>query len=545
MKTKLLIILVIAAFLRLWKLDSIPPHLTPDEAALGYNAYSILKTGRDEYGSLFPLIFKSFGDYKPGLYIYTTVPFVALFGLTELSVRLTSALSGIASVALIYFIVRKLSFDDRISYLSVLFLAISPWHIHFSRGAWEITLCLFLTLLGVYLFLKSIKKQKYLLASSFSFGLTLLTYQGAKLSTLIVVFLLIAFFFKKLIKIDKKILLGSVLVGVFVSMPVILSLFQGRASRLQVFSVFSYPRSESYLENFLNEAGVKKNSLVYYLFYNEPLNFARGIAGRWFNHFSTRFLFFEGDWQNPRHSPPNHGMLLLGDVVFFVIGLFLIFRFIPQKRYLFVLFWLILAPMPAVLSRDQVQAVRAFNMTVPLVIILALGANTLFKKWKIILTFAIISLSFLYYLDAYFVHLPKHASRYWEYGYKEIVQTVVPLQDKYKMIKVQQSYAQPYIYFLFYGVSLDSQKYNPQNYQKYAHLKESEFGDVGQVEQLENIYFSAIDWSVARGEKGVLFVADPIRIPDEDSQDPNLFQLIKKINYLDGSPAFKIIEVKK
>src|SRR5687768_12237216 len=90
----LVVIMIVAAILRLWKLGSIPPGLTPDEASLGYNAYSILKTGRDEYGQLFPTVFKSFGDYKPGLYTYAVIPFVALFGLNEWTVRLPSALAG-------------------------------------------------------------------------------------------------------------------------------------------------------------------------------------------------------------------------------------------------------------------------------------------------------------------------------------------------------------------------------------------------------------------------------------------------------------------
>ena len=106
-------ILVLATFLRLWNLSNVPPHLTPDEAALGYNAYSILKTGRDEYGQLFPIIFKSFGDYKPGLYIYLTVPSVAIFGLNEFAVRFPGALAGIMAVWLIYLIVRLLFTENK------------------------------------------------------------------------------------------------------------------------------------------------------------------------------------------------------------------------------------------------------------------------------------------------------------------------------------------------------------------------------------------------------------------------------------------------
>ena len=161
----LIIILVFAAILRLWQLGIIPPHLTPDEASLGYNAYSILKTGRDEYGELLPIVFRSFGDFKPGLYIYLTTPFVAILGLTELAVRLPSALAGILAVWLIYAIskqlyIRKASKKfifknaEKLALFGALLLAINPWHIHFSRGTWEFNLALTFTVAGIYFFLR-------------------------------------------------------------------------------------------------------------------------------------------------------------------------------------------------------------------------------------------------------------------------------------------------------------------------------------------------------------------------------------------------------
>src|SRR4030066_552491 len=157
-KIILLVIIIISAILRLWNLGGNPPGLTPDEAALGYNAYSILKTGRDEYGQILPVVFKSFGDYKPGLYVYLTVPSVAIFGLNELAVRIPSALAGIASVWL-FFQLSCLLFKKKLLALFISFaLAMSPWAMHFSRGGWEANLALFLVLLGLLSFLKAEKK---------------------------------------------------------------------------------------------------------------------------------------------------------------------------------------------------------------------------------------------------------------------------------------------------------------------------------------------------------------------------------------------------
>src|SRR3989344_6658242 len=169
----LIVIICIAAVLRFYKLASVPPSLYWDEASLGYNAYSILKTLHDEHGKFLPLTnFAAFGDYKPPGYIYATVPSIAIFGLNEFATRFPSAFFGVLTVILTYFLTKKLfsegyqkyqkyeeyqelsskreksargTRDTRgtldtpqiIALLSALMLAISPWHIQFSRGAFE------------------------------------------------------------------------------------------------------------------------------------------------------------------------------------------------------------------------------------------------------------------------------------------------------------------------------------------------------------------------------------------------------------------------
>lgn len=543
----LISILVLAAVLRLWKLGTTPPGLTSDEAALGYNAYSILKTGRDEYGKFLPIIFKSFGDYKPGFYIYLDTPFVAALGLNEFSTRLPSALAGILSVFLIYLICSNL-FGKRVGIFTAFVTSVTPWSVYFSRGAWEVNVSLTLTLAGIYFFLKALEKSKYFVLSSVLFALTLLTYQGAKLSTGIVVVLLAILYWKQILKFEKKYLFSGITLGIIISLPIVLSLFNGQAGRLDVFSVFSYPRPKDYTQTFLDEGGEKIGDLNYYLFHSEGLNFMRGILGRYFNHFSGRFLFFEGDFSNPRQSAPYQGMLLLGDIVLIVVGAFSFLKKGKSKEALFVWLWLVLSPLPAVLSRDQVHAVRAINMQVPLIILISFGLMTFFDNFKKTSSVLVLSgffamfyvAGFVYFLDAYFVHVPAHDSIYWNYGYKQIVETVTPLEKDYKIIKVQQSFAQPYIYFLFY------QKYDPAKYQKNAKLVSSgNINDVGYILTLDNIQFAPIDWSVNRGEHGTLFVADPVRIPPEDSSDTNLFKLVSEIKYLNGRDiAFRILAVK-
>src|SRR3989344_3216366 len=184
MKLKLFLacLFIISLFLRIYKLADRPLGFTWDEAALGYNAYSILQTGRDEYNQILPLIFKSFGDYKPGLYIYFTVPSILLFHLTELATRLPSAIFGSLLVITMYLLTRRL-FSSIPATAAAIVMAINPWHLYFSRGAWEANLYLFFTALATLLFLK----RRYLISALF-FGFTLLTYQGAKMFIPLLIF---------------------------------------------------------------------------------------------------------------------------------------------------------------------------------------------------------------------------------------------------------------------------------------------------------------------------------------------------------------------
>jgi 4-amino-4-deoxy-L-arabinose transferase-like glycosyltransferase len=557
----IIFIILSASVLRLYNLGINPPHLTADEASLGYNAYSILKTGRDEYGTILPIIFKSFGDFKPGLYVYATVPFVAVLGLNEFAVRLPSALAGIIAVWLLYEIIingqwsmikkNKLTINNQLLAITASFmLAISPWHIHFSRGAWEANLSLTLTLAGIYFFLRALTNSRQLIVSAIFFALTFIAYQGAKLSTTIVLLILVVTFWREVKKLmlARTVLASSMVVGLLIIFPVILSILQGQTGRLQVFSIFSYSRPEEQVNDFLAQGNEKFGNVTYYLYHSETFNYTRAIAGRWFNHFSGRFLFFEGDYRNPRHSVPNHGMMLLVDLILLPLGVIYLLKK-KGKFSRFVLLWLVLAPLPSILSRDDVHAVRALNMVIPISLTAAFGLSELLKfaggimnKLMSYSAYGLILISYLlslfYFLDSYFIHQPMHNARFWSYGYKQMVEIITPVQNNYERVKVQQSFAQPYIFFLFY------QKYDPAKYQDKARLVESEYkGDVGYVEQIDNIYFTHINWGVDKSDKGTLLVADTIAVPPDESSDEKYFNLINEIKYPDGNTAFRILVI--
>ena len=314
-----------------------------------------------------------------------------------------------------------------------------------------------------------------------------------------------------------------------------MSFFNGQTFRLNIFSIFSYHRPVSEVQTLLSQDNEKIGSLSFDLFHTESLNYVNAILGRYFNNFSGKFLFFEGDWANPISTAPYQGVLLLADIIFLPLGLFFVFKnySLNSKSYLLIFFWLILAPFSSALSRDDLNAVRDLNLAVPMIIFISFGIYYLISKfrWGYVVVFTFYLFSFTYFLDALFVHLPVHNSNLWRYGYREAVEYLTPIESEYKNIVFEQSFNQPYIYFLFF------QKYDPAKWQKEAHLVNSQYiGDVGFEQKIDNISFSQIDWSALKNKPGTLVVT---------STNPENYPVLHTIYYLNGHDvAFYIIKMK-
>lgn len=476
----LILLLLVSFFIRIYRYNY--PPLLWDEAALGYNSFSILHTGRDEYGQILPLIFKSFGDYKPGLYVYLTIPFVAIFGLNTLAVRLPSIILGSFLPILAYFLIKKHSPSKILPWLLALILTFNPYNIHYSRGAWETNILTFELLLASYFFLN----KKYFW-SSIIFGLTLFTYQSGKLTSLLLIFtLFLVNFSKDFFK--KDFLLKFVLPLYIFSLPILYGLlFQHQGNRLEVVSLFSYPRNAEEQQQIIKEGG----TFDYQIFHNQLFFFTKNFLTRYFNHFSPQFLLTQGDWQDARHSAPYIGVLLYPSLIFLLIGLFYflstnLFNY-SSKSYLskFFFLWLLLAPIPAALTRDSVQATRIMSFSLPLCYFVALGLNYFFDKYqnvifKIIILFLYLA-SFIYYGDLYLNHMVKKSPQDWLYGYQQAMEYLIKNSPN-RLTYFTPFYGQPYIYYLFFT------KYSPQKYQQQANLITTSV-DTGTVNKIDGIKF--------------------------------------------------------
>lgn len=522
-------LLLLGFLLRIVRIDSRPLGFTWDEAALGYNAYSLLLTGRDEYGDLFPVVFKSFGDYKPGLYIYFTVPAVKLFGLTEFATRLPSAIFGTLLLAVI-FVLSKLIFPKKesIGYWTLGIAATNPWLIHFSRGGWEANLNLLLISLAAALFIK-----KRYVSAGLCFGLTFLAYQSAKLFTPLLLISLV-FIYRQSLSF-KKMFLPFVLFSVFL-IPISLN-FASQSGRLRVFSVFSYFRQPADVAEILNQDQAISKDITYYLFHSELLDQGRGVLQRYLTHLSPRFLFSEGDWTNLRHSLYKHGNFYLIEIVPLAIGLFIFLSGLKAKSYRLLASWLLLAPLPAAFSRDLVSAVRSLPLAIPLILITGLGLSHIVKSKIMITVYCLLFTFFIvYYLDLYYIHGPHYSAPDWVSVYKKAYQDIADNLTDYSKFIVTDKLGQPYIFALFYL------KIDPSIYQEQAKLTASETGDVGRVESFQNFIFRPVFWPELRGLTSTLFIGDQYELPEKDLNITGLTRL-DDIYYPNGQHALRVVAI--
>src|SRR3982074_662287 len=117
---------VLAAF-RLAALDVVPPGLHYDEASVGYNAWAIAHHGVDEHGSVMPLYFEAFDEYKNPVYIYLLAPFTWFLPLSPATIRLPAALCGLATVAALTLFAWRTTRSRPAALLTLGLARFTPW----------------------------------------------------------------------------------------------------------------------------------------------------------------------------------------------------------------------------------------------------------------------------------------------------------------------------------------------------------------------------------------------------------------------------------
>lgn len=438
-------IIFLALILRTYKLGFNPPAISWDEASIGYNAYTILTTGRDEHGKFLPLdTFAAFGDYKPPIPIYLTVPFVALFGLSEVAVRLPSALAGTLTVFVLYLLVTEFIKKKNVAMVSAALLAISPWHIMLSRAGFEANIALLFVVTGTWMALKARENSTYFLYCWLPFVAGIYTFNSTRYAGPLVAFGLVVFARKH---IGKKQFMYGLLFAAVALIP-ILSHLISRESRLRFEEVSIFTDLRTVLtSNTRREAD--RFSWWSALAHNRRVGYAREYLIHFFDNLEPRFLFIKGDG-NPKFSIQDTGQLLLVSAPFVVYGMLTLFRDYPSVGWL-LLWWLLVSIAPTAVARETPHALRIENTLPVFMIFTAYGLASRKKLFfSIFITLLFIG-NFLYFWHTYMTHYPKEYSGEWQYGYKQAINVAKKYDTEYDTIVLTESIGRPYIYALFYG----------------------------------------------------------------------------------------------
>jgi len=521
-------ILVLAFILRFYKLGEIPLSLDWDENSNAYNAYSILKTGRDEYGNFLPITNRSFDDYKPPLYMYLNVVTVAIFGLTPFAARLPSAFFGFLTVPAMYFLARKIFEKSNVSgqlsvvksesiaLLSMLMLAISPWHLQFSRVGFEATVGLFFAVAAITAFLYGLASRRWLIVSGIFLGISTYTYHSERI---FVPLLFIATFFiwrKEILTVSKRYLGIFIIITILIGLPLVI-LIPPKVI-LQRFEVTTgRPRLEDIEKSikFILEDQERGSKLGKYI-HNRRFVIGQTWFGNYLSHFDFNFLFTKGD-DNFRHHIGNIGMVYLFQFPLVLYGIFLLVRN-RNKTSAFLLAWLLIAPIPATPAVPNPHGNRSLPMDPALQIISAYALVSIFSMEfllkKPVQYFYIlwIGVSIIVYLHNYWRHYPYDKADFWQYGYKEAVLESEKIKNQYTKINVDHSIEQAYVFWLF------NTKYDPRSYQQ-----------SGTRQNFDKYYFD----TKPPTNPSELFIAD-------SGNFPGGFEVIETIYYPNGKEAIKI-----
>lgn len=450
-----IVLIVSGLFLRLWNLSSVPSSLFGDEIDVGLQAYSILTTNRDYMGNFLPVMFRSFAEYRLPMQLYMTVPFIKMFGLNELGVRGASVLMGFLSI-LGMFLLTKEFFGKRVSVIATLLLLFSPWHFMFSRQANDTGFLIPFTLFGTLFFIRGLKNYKYLLLSSFIWGLGIYSYATYSLFAPFFLIALTLVFLEKLRKNGIVKLFLAVIVGLIIISPYIHETFKGSTTK-RVSDIGLITPDE--LEARVVQGRRWSGGVWSKLFYNKYTIVASEVFNNYTKAFSPNFLFASGD-TNPRHNVEGSGQLHYFEVFTFAIGILIVLSGLkkkPKKMYLVLLIWLLLAPIPSSLTKDGgTHAARLILMLPPITIFSALGIHTLFMTKSIIgksvtaLIVLLILFSVSRYMHNLFIVWPNESWRYWHYGFEETIKFVKSVDTNYEKIYFNNTYEPMLPRFLFY-----------------------------------------------------------------------------------------------
>lgn len=498
----ILLIFILGLLLRFIYLSKIPSELNRDEVSVGFNAYSLLQTGKDEHGrGPWPLIFKAFGDYKIPGYIYLTVPLVKIFSLNAFSVRFPAAFFGSLTILIIYLLMKELwPKKESLALLTALFLAIAPFHLHYSRQQFEAPVALFFSLAGLVFLLKARKKTVYLFFSLPFFIASFFTYNASLFIVPILIIFTILVFNQEY---DLKSRWKTILVFVILLLLSWLAYWQlikegnrGRANTT-IFNQIKNTQQIEHSLHYLNNAGMPL--FIARVFYNKPLSWLNEFIKNYLAAFNPKFIFISGD-NNSWHGLGrlNYGNILFVFLPLVILGFYQLGINLSSKPNLWLVGYFLIAPLANGITIDSPILTRLLDFHLVLIILAAIGFIFLWQRYlkhkQLISSLVLFLLVFfnLSYLGSYFLVFPKKLDRFWNPGIKEAAEFIKNNQADYDAIFVSSNLDVGYIFLAFYL------PFEPNDFQKNAVW---ELAGFERVKNYGKFYFDRNDLDIEKREE--------------------------------------------
>ncbi len=458
----ILALLTSSLWVRLFRINESPASVNWDEAALGYNSYSLLLTGRDEFGKPIPVSLRSFDDYKPAGYSYLSVPIIKLWGLSETTTRATSAIFGTLLVFFVVYITATISGSFTAGAAAGIITAFSPWAIHFSRIAFESNVAASWYLGGIAAFLLGRKNKNYYFVSLAIFIGSMYIYHAQRAIAVPTFVVLTIIFWRQIKEQIKKEWSSLLILAICMSVPLVISFAtEPAASRLASTNILK-------LWPFVP----KEFSVA---IFNPVYSFLWQVSGQFLAYFSPANLFFRGSTE-PILRIPGLSIFNAEILPFWIIG---IWQVLKNRKYMSVLLpLLILAPLPGVITWNWFSVVRTLAVYPLQAIAAGIGFAYLWQKisgawWRAVVFGPIMVFCFLAFLYNFLtINLFAPYITYGDFqpGFEYSVPYMLSESEKYNRVIIESPHIAPYIFVLFYG------KYSPEKYLAEAGLNRKNSG---------------------------------------------------------------------
>lgn len=460
-------IIVLSALLRFFHLDSVPPGLGRDEVSVAYNAFSILKTGRDEHQRFLPVYFEAIGDQKLPVIVYLSTISVGIFGLTELGARFPFAFLGTLTIVSLYLLMREYSRSmpdknlARFVFLAPILLAINPWHMAHSRAVYEILLGTFFFTTGMFCFLKALISRRWFILSLFLFILAFYTYSMTRLLSPLLFLTLVFIYRKSLNRFSPSFKLLILALAAVSLIPFAATFFSpGGVYGPAEAVIFTSGKIKSLILEFRTYLSLQGVSLIGSLFFNKFMMTFYEYGKNILASLSPEFYFAKG---SEVAGIGTNGQFYMIEFLPFMVGLvYVLRRAWAGDRFLRALFaWIILTILSASLTINPPYATRTLFLVVPVIAVISLGWLKLFlfikekRKKAATQLFAVFIVSVylwhtMFYLLSYYLRFPVVYAKNWESENKELFTYLKNQEPELDRIVITHPEESMYAFLLFY-----------------------------------------------------------------------------------------------